>query len=364
VQLCYIDYWEKGPWIDHLMRSVPPEMRQQVRFRAPHQMRVNAQGVIVYPQNTGAIQIRPPTTESDGQKSYLVLFWHHGADPSGLAPFEAWFWKESRRFFRRQAAPLLEKGGPDGNGSAQSLDPDGDGLWHWKESHRLFQNEVAERAKALGPTPSTAGQLVPSIDARRKQLEGGDVDIRSSIAAALVIFALFFACIYTLPSLTCEERERGILLAQALSPASPMEILAAKFLFYPTLGVALAVILAGIYKPSVLVLPFFWLAVGVSACGFLGVGMTIGSLARTQREASMGALCYLLAVTLLLFICQQNNVPLLPQLALEFHCPRILQASLAGSILFEHWAHLGGAALLAVAWALVAAYLFRRRGWQ
>jgi hypothetical protein len=39
-------------------------------------------------------------------------------------------------------------------------------------------------------------------------------------------------------SLTCEERERGILLAQALSPASAREILAAKFLFYPVFALA------------------------------------------------------------------------------------------------------------------------------
>ena len=38
----------------------------------------------------------------------------------------------------------------------------------------------------------------------------------------------------------CEERERGVLLAQALSPASPLEIFAAKLLFYPAAGIALA----------------------------------------------------------------------------------------------------------------------------
>jgi enoyl-CoA hydratase/carnithine racemase len=44
--------------------------------------------------------------------------------------------------------------------------------------------------------------------------------------------------------LTCEERERGLLLAQALSPASPGEILAAKSLLYPAVAVGLAGVLA------------------------------------------------------------------------------------------------------------------------
>jgi hypothetical protein len=35
----------------------------------------------------------------------------------------------------------------------------------------------------------------------------------------------------------------------------------------------------------------------------MGIGLTIASLARTQRAASIGALCYLLVVGLLLFIC-------------------------------------------------------------
>src|SRR5207244_12556838 len=108
------------------------------------------------------------------------------------------------------------------------------------------------------------------------------------------------------------ERDRGILLAQALSPASALEILAAKFLFYPVAGMALAALLAGLYDVAVLARPLFWLAILVASLGSLGIGLTIASLARTQRAASMGALCYMMAVALVLFICQQNNIPFVP----------------------------------------------------
>src|SRR5206468_477177 len=131
------------------------------------------------------------------------------------------------------------------------------------------------------------------------------VDMQSSMTVGLVLFALFFSCVYLLPSLMCEERERGILLAQALSPASPMEILMAKFLFYPTAGITLAALLAGIARPVVLLDVFFWLALVTAALGSLGIGLSIASLARTQRTASMGALSYMLVVALFLFICQQ-----------------------------------------------------------
>ena len=100
------------------------------------------------------------------------------------------------------------------------------------------------------------------------------------------------------------------------------------------------------------------------AVGTLGIGMTIASLAKTQRAASLGALCYMLAVALILLVCQQNNLTYLPKLALEYHVPHLLHATLTNHLVREHWWNLAAAAALATAWALVAVILFRRRGWQ
>ena len=75
------------------------------------------------------------------------------------------------------------------------------------------------------------------------------------IATALVVFGICFFCVYLLPSMTCEERERGILLAQALSPASTGEIFLAKFLLLPDVGARCD--LAGIFSRPVLLRPFF-----------------------------------------------------------------------------------------------------------
>src|SRR5262249_19636293 len=105
-------------------------------------------------------------------------------------------------------------------------------------------------------------------------------------------------------------------------------------------------------------------ALGVSVVGSMGVGLTVSSVARTQRAASVGAMCYMLTVALLLFICQQYNVPGLPYLALEYHCPRLLHAALTDSVQWYHWGNLGAAALLACGWAVTATWLFRRQGWQ
>jgi hypothetical protein len=308
VQLCYIDYAEKDALVQHLLDNVPADLERHIRFRRLSRAPVDAEGRIVYAHNAGAIQLRPPTRPGS---EYKVWIWHPGTDSSGMAPFELWFWKESYRY--------LQTRGSGGD-------------------REVFEEE-------------------------RSSLAGG-LDPRSGLATALVLFGLFFVCVYLLPSLTCEERERGVLLAQALSPASTTELLAARFLFYPVIGLMLAAILASTYDPRVLLRPFFWMALVVIVFGSMGIGLTIASLARTQRAASMGAMSYMMAVALLLFICQQNQIRGLPYLALEYHGPRMLHAALTGSVLWYHWFHLLGAAILAVVWAVIAATLFRRRGWQ
>jgi len=185
------------------------------------------------------------------------------------------------------------------------------------------------------------------------------------MATSLVLFGLFFVCVYLQSSLTCEERERGVLLAQALSPASAREILAAKFLVYCVLGFTLALLIAGLNHPAILRSPIFWPSLGVTVLGSMGVGLAISSVAKTQRTASLGAMSYMMTVALLLFICQQYNIPGLSYLALEFHCPRLLHAALTDSVTLRHWIiNLGGATALACTWATVATLLFRRQGWQ
>jgi hypothetical protein len=178
------------------------------------------------------------------------------------------------------------------------------------------------------------------------------------------VFALYFSCVYLLPTLNCEERERGVLLAQALSPASPVELLTAKFVFYPAFGLGLAATLAAIYKPDVLSSLFFWLALVAVGGGFLGIGMTIAAWAKTQRAAFLGGMCYLLSVSMVLLICSTNGIPFLANLAVEYHGPRILHAALGGVVDYTHWYHLGGALALAGAWLFAAGWVFRRRGWQ
>ncbi|MCX7665022.1 MAG: ABC transporter permease [Gemmataceae bacterium] len=355
---CYLVYDdETNPWVQHMLTHVPPNLEGNLER---YNLRVNRPDAlpdkpINYPTGTAAIEIRTVPNPVTGGPQQRVYVRYPAGDRSALGVFENWFWRETRNYFQTRASDELKK---------LQLDPErylpasaSDDLWSQRQAYEDLRNRFLEVTQGKG-------EPLPILEFKESAQKGSTLDLRAAIATALVMFSLCFTCIYLMPSLTCEERERGLLLAQALSPASPFEILMAKFLFYPGFGILLATLLAGIHNPNVLSKLFFWLALGALAVGTLGIGMTIACLARTQRAASLAALCYMLTIALVLLICQQNNLTKLPLLAIEYHAPHILHASLTDQLRSEHWLHLGACTALSLAWGYLAVTLFRTRGWQ
>lgn len=354
VHHCYIEYSEETSFVKTLQKTVPLNLQSRILFRP--RFAQNVDGLVTYEPGCGAIQIRSFTDKETGRAGMKFWVWHPAGDPTAMAPYEAWFWKAARLALQSDAEAKL--GAP-----LPAFTTDTDDLWAVRASFKQLE-EQAEAARKAKDGSAPAGSAVPVIAIERDALAAKPLDFRSAIATGMVVFALYFACVYLLPTLNCEERERGVLLAQALSPASPIEILFAKFLFYPVAGIGLAAIIAGVYRPAVLTTPFFWLATLAVSAGFLGIGMTVAALARTQRAAFLGSMCYLMTVSLFLFICSTNGIPFLPYAAVEFHGPRILHAAVEGSVEPRHWKHLLGAFGLAAVWLTSAGWLFRRRGWQ
>lgn len=351
---CCIDYWRDDEWIEHLRRSVPEALRNRVHFRDMAKARLGKDAVISYPMSTGAIQIRP------GQPR-KIWCWHPGDDPTVMAPFESWFWRASRGYFRDRLRQALANANVKPEETLGRLETDDS--WIWRESHERFLQEVDAVRKTL-PEHSQADLNIPALTFERSALDGKPVGTRTTIATALVLFALFFVCVYLLPSLSCEERERGLMLAQALSPASALEILGAKFLFYPVAAVSIAGALGVVSAPAAARSGFFWATLVVLAFSSMGIGLTISCIARTQRSASMGALGYVLVVSMVLLVCQQSNIGWLPQVFVEYHGPRLMHAAMTGSIEPYHPYQLCWTAVLAACWNFAAWMSFRRFGWQ
>src|SRR5262249_51025746 len=109
VQCCYVDYAADGPWIEHLRQSVPAALKRQGKFR-PWSEGAAVGGEIVYPPGTGGIQGRLGGGAARGEPQYRISFWHPGKDGGALAPFEAWFWRETHRYYHTQARSALEHG--------------------------------------------------------------------------------------------------------------------------------------------------------------------------------------------------------------------------------------------------------------
>ncbi|MBA4186386.1 MAG: hypothetical protein C0467_00050 [Planctomycetaceae bacterium] len=376
VNHCFVEYDRQTTLITHLKENIPPDMTARIHFREFSQAPTK-EGHILYTVGSGGLQIREirPENSPNNQYTIHVAVWHPDGNPTALAPYETWLWKEVRRW---NVARAQLRGVP----TPPEPDFDAENQWMLTESHKRFQDQIAEAAAkgstrgrfeplaavtgaAIAFETTSTPTIIPDLIVKREGLGGIVLDIRSAIVTGFVVFALYFTCVYLLPTLNCEERERGILLAQALSPASPLEIVAAKALFYPTAGITLAATIAAVYNPAIVARPFFWLSIFAVAAGFLGIGMTISTLARTQRAAFLGGMCYLMAVSMLLMICTLNSIPFLPYLAVEYHGPRILHAAINGDEV--NWflkGNLFGAAFLGVVWLTVAVRLFRRRGWQ
>lgn len=350
---CYIEYISRTPFVQELERRQPEELKPHLHFRAQPPQLIT--GPIPYGTGSGAIRVIDATHDGSLTGIPYLKFevWHPPGQPTALAAYEEWFFRTARDILYDQAQAKL------GDAPLRRPKPRDDDLWAVDDVFRSLDAEV-ERLKPA----SAADRVLPIVRIARHGLGAKPLDYRSAIATAMVVFALYFTCCYLLPTLNCEERERGVLLAQALSPASPAEIVAAKFLFYPVAGIGLAAALAGIYNPAVLGTPFFWLSLLAMGCGFLGIGMTVSTLAKTQRGAFMGSMAYLLSVSLLLFVCSQAGVPFLSQLAIESHGPKILHAAMTGAVEASSWLHLLAALGLAAGWMALAGWLFRRRGWQ
>jgi hypothetical protein len=359
VHHCFIDYPDyqrfaigddRLPrWIAHLRANVPPELAQQLVFRPyiPELLaqRIRTEETIGFEIGTGAIQIMPENPSAGVASAYVVAFRHPG-DRTVLAHYEAWFIRESRRFFEREAG--LTPSTPDGN----AINPTDD-IWLIQSAHAHFRDRVNGPDSSNGP--------VPAIEFLRGRVRLKTLDSVSLIAMAMNLFAMFFFCVYLMPSLTSEERERGLLLQQALTPAAAGDLFLGKLLFYQPAAMLLAALLTLCYDARVLTVPFYWYTVWTVSMGFTGIGVVISCLARTQRGASMGAMCYLLAVSLILVICQALNIPGLPYLAMEFYGPRLLQAAISRQIELYHWRELVGAVLMATIWVMTAVVMFRRR---
>jgi succinate dehydrogenase hydrophobic anchor subunit len=348
IRTCWVDYWETGPWVAYLHDHVPADMRERIRFRAANDIPTDRTGTLQYANTECAIQLR-----RDGDR-WTVWFWFPGSDSSILAPFETWFWRTSRQFFHDQAIAAASPENREAVEKLVSPPIGGDPAELWRELNRQYRDQLL----ALAPNATA----IPELSVERSSLHA--VDLPRALGVALVLFAIFFVGVCLLPSLTCEEREMGTLLAQTLAPTTAVEIVTAKVLVFVPLAAGLAFVIGGLIQPAIWRDALFAAVMIVAGFGAVALGLVIALLASSQRAASLAAMGYAFSVALVVFAAQRAGLTGICQAALEYHLPPLVLAAFDGNTKAAHWQALVLSAVLATAWMAIAALVAQRRGWR
>ena len=309
-------YEERTEWIEFLLQNLPES--PEIRAIQADQVR-QGNGRYRIPRGWSLVEIRRGGRRD--RNEYRIHGHYTGTSAAALKPFYDWFWPVITYYHSR----------PD-----------------WFEQHDAPLNPAASNIKPLQET--SVAELVQT----------------ELIGTMLVLIVQFFTCCHLLVSFTSQDRERGTLMALALSPARISEILVAKLLFHLTLSVMGSTLIVAVLQPEALLRPLFWLVMLITSVGLMCVGMCISAVAKTQSAAGLLALCYMLAGALLFYLASQYTVfSLLKRLTFESYSFPLLYATLkAGVGVMQVAGPLSSMAVIVAVWLLVARQVFYRSGWR
>ena len=114
----------------------------------------------------------------------------------------------------------------------------------------------------------------------------------SILIVSFNLFAMLFA----------EEKHSKLLLAQLLSPASPLELIAGKSCFYLLLSIASASLVGLSYNPWAVSQPFFWITVSLGSICYMSIATIIVCYSKTQSSAGLISLGYLFVLGIVLLL--------------------------------------------------------------
>ena len=311
---CWIVYDSSDEWIEHLRQNIPesPPIRIVPIEKMPQQ-----EGAIVYPSGDCGIELI-----SQQRRRPRVIFRYPGPQPNVMWPHAQWFWGTTAAYLG------------DSQGLDQVVLPVGRG------------------------SPQSAADML-------KQTSLSDLMTLEMIGSLLLFGVQFFCCAHLLISFTAQERERGTLLAMALTPASIPEILLAKCLFHGGLSLAMSGVIIGILKPTALAQPLLWGTLIVSAMGFLSVGILVATFARTQATAALLTLCYMLGVALVFHLSKGwASFSMIRELMFEHRGFLLVHSSLRTGGGPLDLIRLGWLATVVLGWVTAATALFQHRGWR
>ena len=314
VMNCWVVYADESPWIEQLRRTA--QRNKQIRVVAMSDVK-SVSDWRVYPPTDCAIEIlsEPPSKP-------VIRFLYPGNDPNVLSPFLQWFWPATVEHFG-STPPFMQQ--------------------------------------TLPVTGSSRGATME----RLKQSSLTDLMNEEFVATILLIIVLFVTCCHLQVSFTSQDRERGTLMALALSPATPTELLVSRYLFHLSLALSASVAIIGILRPTALGHLSLWLTIILASSGMVSVGTVIASLSRTQSAAGVLSLCYMLVGGVVFYLATKFSAFVtLKEASFESHCFPLLFLSLKQNLPLERAPGLMKLAGIVGCWTVLSAWLFQQRGWR
>lgn len=323
---CHIVYWKNSPWVEFLKKNVAAEKGIPIRVRHVDELR-NAAGRVAYPMGDLAIEIEPPyqatkRSPNDHDEQILIVYRYSGKDANVLRPYQQWFWHKS--------------------------------------------------AEHLGHTPQIASSVIPvraenAADLAQLINQASIQDlVNTEVMATLMVFMLqFFSCCYLFVSFTAQDRERGTLLALALTPATTREILLAKFVFHLAISLLMTAVILSILVPAALPRPWLWIVIAANSIGLMSIGTVITTLTRSQTAAGLLTLCYMMSLGVVFYLSTKFSAFLLVQrLMFERYGFPLMFVSIKTNLPLAQVASLWWLTAIVAAWFFFAMTLFHRRGWR
>lgn len=318
VMNCWVVYSEASPWTDCLRKRAADNPR--IRVVSMSEVK-SLSGFRIYPPHDCAIEIVEQVDNPAAGKN-LVRFLYPGNDPNVIAPYLQWFWPATAEHFG-STAPFVATTSPM-TGNAR-----------WAAIERLRQSSLT------------------------------DLMTEEFVATVLLIIALFVACCHLQVSFASQDRERGTLMALALTPASLAELLLSRYVFHLALGWTACATIVGILRPEAASHPLLWVTIALASLGLVSVGTVMASLARTQSAASVLSLCYLLIGGILFYLATKFSAfGAIKEASFESDSLPLLFLSLKHNMPLEKAPGLAKLAGLVGVWTLTANWLFRQRGWR
>jgi hypothetical protein len=298
VNKCYVLHPRGSDWAAFLRRDPP----KGVEFATEERRAVD-----LLAENTLVIELIPPkgeSSQSDEEAVWTVKNWTHEPTPPGVAVYRDWFVRESRRFL--DSRPRLE--------------------------------EISETV-----TSSESSSRVPVI------------------VTALAVFALYLISFNLYITSTGEEREKRLLLAVLLTPATPTEMILAKAIFYSLSSLFVTMLVVAIYDPALVANPQLWRTVVYGSASYVAIGTVAVSIVRRQTTINTVSMLYLIGATIVMAL----STMLLPFAILRFfliehYLYRQFNDLIAGSPIW--WVREAVLAAGTACWLFVAILVFGRFG--